>query len=224
MDTPLLFLGGAGLPAWIWDGVRAELPADSVVGTYPKRPDAHLEHYAAAVLEQAPEGGFTIVAHSIGGVVATQLAATAPDRVAGILGITASFPAPGTSFLAALPAPQRILMRLILRVAGTRPPEKAIRSGLCAGLDEATTTRIVTEFAPESSHLYRDTVPPRTLPGHTGYVITTADTQLPVPLQRTHATELSARFRREIPTGHLPMLQAPAELATTIKEFRAEFH
>jgi pimeloyl-ACP methyl ester carboxylesterase len=220
-STPILFLSGAGLPAWIWDGVRADLPVESVVAAYPKRVDARLDDCVSAVLAQAPDGSFTIVAHSIGGVVASQIVATAPERVAGLLGVAASFPAAGTSFLAASPAPQRVVVGLVMRVAGTRPPEKAIRSVLCAGLDEGDTARIVAEFEPESQHLYRDKVSRRTFPARSGYVVTTADRQLSAAMQYRHAAELGSGFRRELSTGHLPMLQDSASLAKVVQEFTA---
>ncbi|MQY28814.1 hypothetical protein NRB56_43980 [Nocardia sp. RB56] len=216
---PILFLSGAGLPAWIWDDVRADLPGESVVAAYPKRGDARSADYAAAALEQVPAGSFTIVAHSIGGVVASRIVTTAPERVTGVLGVAASFPAAGASFLTGLPAPQRVLVGLIMRVAGTRPPEKAIRSTLCAGLDEEVTGHIVAEFAPESRHLYQDAVTPRTFPAHTGFVVTTEDRQMATALQYRYATELGSGFRRELPTGHLPMLQDPAALAGIVREF-----
>ncbi|MGQ4599698.1 alpha/beta fold hydrolase [Nocardia sp. R6R-6] len=220
-STPILFLSGAGLPAWIWDGVRADLPVESVVAAYPKRGDARLDDCVASVLEQAPDGLFTIVAHSIGGVVASQIVATAPERVAGLLGVAASFPAAGRSFLAASPAPQRVVVGLVMRVAGTRPPDKAIRSVLCAGLDEDDTAHIVAEFEPESPHLYRDKVSSRTFPARSGYVVTTADRQLSAAMQYRHAAELGSGFRRELFTGHLPMLQDSASLAKVVQEFTA---
>ncbi|MBL1080044.1 alpha/beta hydrolase [Nocardia sp. 2] len=218
-SPPVLFLSGAGLPAWIWDRTRSALPIETTVATYPKRADATLRDITAEVLAQAPSGAFTIVAHSIGGVVASQIAATAPERVAGLLGIAASFPAARTSFLAASPAPQRVLLGLIMRIAGTRPPEKAIRSVLCAGLGQDDTARIIADFVPESAHLYRDAVPPRTFPERRGYVVTTADRQLSAAQQHQHANELGPGLRRGLPTGHLPMLQDPASLAEIIHEF-----
>lgn len=217
-STPILFLSGAGLPVWIWDEVRADLPVESVVATYPKRADARLGDCVSAVSAQAPQGSFTIVAHSLGGVVASQLAATAPERVTGLLGISAAFPAVGASFLAAS-ALQRVVLGLVMRVAGTRPPERAIRSVLCAGLGESDTARIVADFEPESQHLYRDKVSTRAFPEHTGYVVTTEDPMFRAATQFRHAAELGPGFRRELPTGHLPMLQNPASLTELIQEF-----
>ncbi|MEV6276903.1 alpha/beta hydrolase [Nocardia sp. NPDC051832] len=216
--SPILFLSGAGLPAWIWDEVRAGLSVESVVASYPESSDASLREYAEAALEQAPGTAFTLVAHSIGGVVASEIAAIAPDRVEGLFGIAASIPAAGTSFLGALPFPQRHIVSLAMRVAGTRPPEQAIRS-LASGLGEAETARVVSDFDPESQRLYRDRVSPRRFPTRTGYVVATADREFPAALQRKYAAELGAEFQRELPTGHLPMVQDPTALTQMLKEF-----
>ncbi|MFD4182691.1 alpha/beta fold hydrolase [Rhodococcus sp. NPDC058514] len=220
-QTPIVFLSGAGLPAWIWDEVRASLPVDSVVAGYPKLARATLRDYAEAVLAQAPDGEFTIVAHSIGGVVASEVVAVAPERVGGLLGVAASVPAAGRSFLGALPAPGRQIVGLIMRVAGTRPPEKVIRAGLCSGIGAADVARIVADFEPESQRLYRDRVSARVLPARTGYVMTTRDKEFPVALQGRYADELGAGWRREVAAGHLPMLEDPATLSQILKEFVA---
>ncbi len=219
--NPILFLSGAGVPAWIWDEVRGGLQVRSHVAAYPRRPRAALGDYAADALAQIPGGEFTIVAHSIGGVVAGQILAVAPTRVRAILGVAASFPTAGTSFVDALPLPQRLLVGLAMRVAGTRPPDKAIRAGLCAGLEPDDVARIVAEFEPESPRLYRDKVSSRTFPAHNGYVVTTADPEMSVSQQRAHAGRLGSGLRRELPTGHLPMLQDPAALTKVIGEFLA---
>ncbi|MEV0246929.1 alpha/beta hydrolase [Nocardia sp. NPDC050712] len=217
-STPVLFLSGAGLPAWIWDDVRSALSAESVVAAYPKQAGASLRDYAEAALAQAPQGRFTVVAHSIGGVVAAELVAIAPDRVAAVLGVAASVPAPGTSFLGALPFPQRYVVGLIMRLAGTRPPAKAIRAGVGFGVEEVALQRLIDDFAPESQRLYRDPVSQRVFPARTGYVVTTEDREFPPALQRGYAAELGSAPARELATGHLPMLQEPARLARLIEE------
>ncbi|MFB7721743.1 alpha/beta fold hydrolase [Nocardia sp. NPDC056100] len=219
MTDPVLLLGGAGLPGWIWDGVRAELPVESVVVRYPTAAGASLREYAEAALAQAPARRFAVVAHSIGGVVASEMAAIAPDRLTALLAVSASIPAPGGSFLRALPFPQRYLADLIMRVAGTRPPANAIRSGLGTGLSEADITRLIDEFAPESQRLYRDRVSERVLPAARGYLTTLNDREFSVAAQRRYRAVLDPGLHREIPTGHLPMLQDPVLLARTIEEF-----
>ncbi|WP_280395650.1 alpha/beta hydrolase [Nocardia brasiliensis] len=228
--SSILFLSGAGLASWVWDEVRTTLPVESVVAAYPKRADARLRDFAGSALAQAPDGAFTIVAHSAGGAVAGEIVAVAPERVDGLLGIAASFPVAGASLLSALPVPQRVLSGLRMRVVGTRPLQREIRSRLCADLDDSDIGsivaeyeigRIIADFEPESQYLYRDRASPRTFPACCGYVVTTMDRQLTEALQHKNAAELGAGFRREIPTGHLPMVQVRASLARIVQEFAA---
>lgn len=223
-SLPVLFLSGAGLPAWIWDDVRAALPDDrsSAVATYPRRPDASLDDYAAQVLEEAPWPRFVVVAHSLGGVVAAQMTARAPERVAGLLGVSAVVPAPGRSFLGAMPFPQRLVVGTAMRIMGTRPPAKMIRSGLARGLTPAEQERLVREFAPESQAVYRDPTAPRSLPASRGYVRTTDDRELPDALQQRFERTLDGSWSRTIASGHLPMLEAPGALAALVEQFLAE--
>lgn len=215
MTSPLLFLSGAGLPAWIWDDVRAAHP-DSSVAAYPST--GTLQDYATKVLAEAPDR-FVIVAHSIGGVVASQLLAQAPERVEALLGVAASFPKPGQSFLKALPFPNKLIISLAMRLAGTKPPEKAIRTSLADGVVPLQVDRLVADFKPESQHLYRDPIPARQFPTHTGYLHTTADKELPPTLQQSFAANLGATWTHSLPTGHLPMLTATTDLSLAIKSF-----
>lgn len=220
---PLLFLSGAGLPGWIWDEVRATLPEEhpSHVAEYRHRASASLDDYAAEVLAEAPWPRFVVVAHSIGGTVGAQMASQAPDRLAGFLGISAAIPRAGQSFLGALPFPQRHMIGAVMRVAGTRPPAKMIRSGLAHGVEPEVAERLVQEFAPESQALYRDPTAPRAFPALRGYVQTTDDRELPIGLQQRSASTLGAPALRTIGTGHLPMLEAPGPLSALLMELLA---
>ena len=218
MTEPVLFLSGSGLPAWIWDEVRAGL-RDSCVAPRPDAPTAGPVEYAAAALAAVEWPRFTVVAHSVGGVVAQALLAAAPDRVTGVLGVAAVWPTPGRSFTGALPAPQRWLLPVILRLAGTRPPEKQLRTGLGAGLPAATVDRLVADFTPEARRLFVTPAPSGGVPGRAGYVHTTADRDVPPALQRTSAAALGGDFRRELVTGQLPMLADPAGLLAAVTDF-----
>jgi pimeloyl-ACP methyl ester carboxylesterase len=220
---------GAGLPGWVWDGVRARLPGESVVAAYPRpgettppEPDASLLRYAEAVLAQAPWPAFTVVAHSSGGVVGTELAALAPHRLEGFLAVSALLPRPGSSFLGSLPFPQGAVVGLAMRLLGTRPPEKALRRGLGGGLAPDVVDRLVAGFSPESPRLFRDRVGVPDFPARRGYVVTTEDPQLPAALQRRLADHLGRPWLAEVPTGHMPMLQDPAGLAELVARFLAQ--
>ena len=51
------------------------------------------------------------------------------------------------------------------------------------------------------------------------YLATAADRELPPALQRRFSTNLAPSWRREIATGHLPMLESPDALAESIALF-----
>ncbi|MFT3889877.1 MAG: alpha/beta hydrolase [Arachnia sp.] len=220
-STSILFLSGAGLPAWIWDGVRAELAGvDTRVAP---RPDGgrHLRDYADAALAAAAPGPFVIVAHSAGGVVAAEIARLAPERVAGVLAVSAAIPAVGGSFISAMPLPNRWILGLVLRFAGTKPPESAIRSTLAHGIEPDVVQRLIDEFTPEPLGFYRDRVGEVPWNCPRGYLSTTGDKELPPALQRTFAQRLGATWAASLPTGHLPMLQDPVGVARSVAAFAA---
>jgi pimeloyl-ACP methyl ester carboxylesterase len=218
--TPLLLISGAGLPDWIWDGVRAALP-DARPTAVAARPDPDgaraLDDYAQAALDGAPWRHFVVVGHSIGGVIGTRVVGRAPDRVTGFVGIAASVPEPGRSFFGALPFPQNRIVGGITRVLGTRPPAGMLRKGYARDLDAAVVERLVADFAPESQELYRDPVARVAYPPRAGYLRTDDDRDMPAALQDRYAETLGAERRERLPTGHLPMLQDPEGTAAAIE-------
>ncbi len=222
-SVPVLFLSGAGLPAWIWDHVRGELADVAItdVARYPRGGDMSLAHYADALAAQVPWPRLAVVAHSIGGVVAAELVARHPRRVAGILAVAAVIPRPGHSFIRSMPLPNRLVLGTVLRVAGTRPPATVLRSGLAAGVSEAIGDRIITDFDPESVGLYRDASSARTMPGPRAYLYTSEDKEVPPATQRRSAENLGAAWTTQVSTGHLPMLQDPAAVSRAVRRLMA---
>ncbi|GAA1749056.1 alpha/beta hydrolase [Aeromicrobium alkaliterrae] len=216
----LLLLSGAGLPAWIWDETRAALGSHrpGVVGPRP-RGSASLEDHARAVLDLAAEGDLALVAHSAGAVVAHEVARLAPGRVRSVLLVSGVVPPSEGSFVSAMPAPQRYVLPLVLRLAGTRPPASAVRKGLAAGLDPEVQDRLVAEMEPESRAYFTDPVGAGGLPRRVGYVTTTRDRELTPALQARFADRSGAAWRRDLASGHLPMLEAPEALASLVDEF-----
>lgn len=135
-------------------------------------------------------------------------------------------PASGGSFVSSLPFPNKFVLPLILRVAGTRPPESVIRKGLAAGLDEETVQRLIADLEPEplkyfttrtSGHEAMHAVPLRK------YVVTTADAELTASMQRGYAGQLGASGVTEIASAHLPMITNSAEVTAAAQEL-AESH
>ncbi len=220
--TSLLFLSGAGLPDWIWDATRAALPEEGVVASRPAARDADVSAYARSALDCAPEGQLTLVAHSAGGVIATEICALAPERVRGVLAVAAVIPKNGHSFTSSMPFPNRIILPVILKFAGTRPPESAIRNTLAAGVDEASLGRLIEDFSPETRTYFTSRVSSELTVPVRGYLRTTDDQELPAALQRVYAARLQPTFTRALSGGHLPMLTQPNQLAAVIAEFHAK--
>ena len=218
----VLFLSGAGLPAWIWDEVRAGLPErlDTVVARAPRNADASLADCADAAAAQMSSPTFAVVAHSVGGVVATSLLARHPGRVTAVLGIAAVVPRAGRSFVSSMPFPTRLVLGAVLRAVGTRPPAKAIRA-VARGLPETVADRIVADFEPEPVRLYRDATPARDLPAVRAYVRGTEDRELSAAVLRASAATLQASWTDELRTGHLPMLEEPAGVIRAIRKLLA---
>lgn len=215
-----MFISGAGLDPWVWDDVRKAFPFPTAVAQRPASgASASLLDYAESAISAAPAGNFTVVAHSIGGVVAAEVTRIVPDRVSGLLGLSAAIPNPGGSFVTAMPFPNRWILGLALRFGGTRPPESAIRRGLADGLDETLTDRIVTEFTPESKGVYTDKTRGPSWPERTGYIKTSRDREFPAALQQRFADRLGAAWHDELTAGHLPMLECPEETAEAVRRF-----
>lgn len=216
----ILFLSGAGLPPWIWDAVRHRLGGAFSTSVAP-RPDgaSRLHDYAEAALGCVTTERVTVVAHSAGGIVGAYVLGLAPERVTGFLAVSAITPKPGGSFVTAMPVPNRWILSAIMRIAGTRPSESAIRGTLAQGVDEPTVERLVADFTPEPQGYYRDRIGPSSWDGPRGYITTTTDRELPPALQRRYTGQLGATWRRDLATGHLPMLTDPDGLAGVIAEF-----
>lgn len=220
-NPSLLFLSGAGLPGWIWDDVRGQL-GESYATQVAPRPisrTAGIRDYAQAAIDSVPTERFVIVAHSAGGVIGQEVARLVPERVAGFLGVSAIVPQPGGSFLTALPIPKRWLISIVMRLAGTRPPESAIRKTFAHGLSEEVTSRLIADFIPEPQSYYRELIGTNAFEGPCGYITTTNDREIPVALQQRFVGNLGATWQYELPTGHLPMLEDPDVLAEAIRRF-----
>jgi len=220
MTAPtLLLLSGAGLPAWTWDPVRAEVHDGirSVVFT-PPRGSASLSDYASAALEQGGPGPLVLVAHSSGGAVAAQLMSRPGAQIAGVLAVCAVVPRPGRSFAATLPLPARVVPLVVLRLAGTRPPDAVIRKQLGAGLPDEVVRRLVEDHAAESRALFTNRTGTPALPSVRRYLLTTNDREVSAGVQRRSAQTLDAQHVTEVATGHLPQLQAPGAVVHELQQ------
>lgn len=181
-----------------------------------------MEDYVTHMKKQVDEWGirkFVIVAHSLGGVLALKLASELNDRLAGFIAVGAVIPKNGGSFLSAMPFPQKIIMPAILRTIGTKPPESAIRTGLCNDLTPDQAAEIARGFTPEAVRVYTDRIHVSVPDVPKLYVKLTQDKELSPSLQEQMISNLSPQSVRSLETGHLPMIKDPDGLRAILEDF-----
>ncbi len=221
--TGLVFIGGSGLDEWIWQAVTTNLSQPSMVLHFSKAPDsAGMADYVAQAtqqLEAFKADQLVIVGHSLGGTIGLSVAQAIGDRLAGFVGVSAFIPKNSGSFFSALPVPQRYIMPIIVRLAGTKPPESAILKGYCNDLPQQQTQEVLAKYRPDTRQIFADKSAPVPQNVPKLYIKTTDDKELPAKVQDTMASNLGADSIVQIATGHLPMLSKPQELATIISNF-----
>lgn len=228
-DIGFVLVHGAGLAVWVWEELISFMDAPTLPAAFPARDadqsvrdDLRLVDYTDAVLEQVSKwevSSVILVAHSIGGPICIELASRLPNRVEGFIGLSAGIPERGQSFLSCFPFHQRVVQQLVLRFAGTRPPERVIRRSLCAELNEEQADRVVSDFIPESRRLYTDPVAGDIPDVPTRYIQTTMDKSITPEQQAKMVTTLGTDDVVNLDTGHLPMVSHPGKLASTLEGF-----
>lgn len=227
-NTGFVFISGAGLSPSIWDEVRTKIDAPTLAIEAPHRGDKAalkltFKDYVDEAMNQIeafPAKKIVLVGHSIGGVVMMQLAQLLGKRVVGIIGVGATIPRPGESFLSCLPQPQRTVMGLIMRLAGTAVPESSIRKSLCSDLTIEQADVIVKNFTPEARSLYTTGISGAPYSGEAHYIVLTDDREFTPAFQHSMADRLNAKTT-EIHGGHLSMISHADDVAKTVVDFAA---
>lgn len=90
------------------------------VATLPSAVNSTLSDHATHALKAAPTEGFRIVAHSLGTLAGPAVTSIEPGRVNGFVSVAGIVPGPWRSFISAMPFPNRLVLSVVLRDAGTR--------------------------------------------------------------------------------------------------------
>ncbi|MFK7696678.1 alpha/beta fold hydrolase [Paenibacillus sp. HJGM_3] len=224
-EIGFVFIHGAGLTPSIWSGVIAGLDNPCLLLEHPpERRGLTLNDYVAHMKLQVDAWDIervVLVAHSLGGVLALKLAEALGSRVVGFAAVGAVIPSRGGSFLSTLPLAKRLLMGALLRLIGTKPPEPAIRQGLCHDLTQAQTDDVVRAFVPESIRVYTDRTDAPLPAVPKLYVQLSQDREMNTGQQAQMRDALDARFTEVLDSGHLPMLSRPDELRGVLDKFMA---
>jgi pimeloyl-ACP methyl ester carboxylesterase len=225
----IVFIHGAGLNSSIWNSLKKELRVPVLAVDFPNRKSVgnannklSFTDYVNTITDQIKKWDqhkFILVAHSIGAFVALKIANQFDNRVRGFIAISSVIPKSGNSFVSSLPFPNNLIMPLVLKVFGTKPPVNQIKDGLCNDLTAEQTQNIVNEFTPESKALYMTKINYDLPNVNRLYIKLTHDKSMPSSLQDKMAKNLNADKTVKIDSGHLPMISTPRQLTTILLDF-----
>ncbi|WP_068604543.1 alpha/beta fold hydrolase [Paenibacillus swuensis] len=228
-EIGIVFIHGAGLNSSIWDAVISEMEVPCLAVHYPGRSGDErslksltINDYVAHMTAQIERWGvrkFVIVAHSLGGALGLKVAEVMGERVKGYIAVGAAIPKDGGSFLSILPFPNRLIMGIMLRLLGTKPPESAIKQSLCHDLTSEQTETIARNFVADSARIYLDRYETHAPDVPKLYVKLAEDRDLSLPIQESAAANLKADDTITLPCGHLPMLSQPQALSEALRTF-----
>ena len=228
-DKGFILIHGAGLGSYIWDEMIKLLNHPALAINFPNRNNSdgmnsklRFGDYTNSVIEQISDlnvAKFVIVTHSIGGCVGLKVAEHFSNKTAGFAAIGSAIPQYGNSFISCLPFPKKIILPVIMKLAGTRPPAKAIETGLCNDLNSSQKKMVIQNFTAESRFLYTDKCNAGIPNTSRMYIKLTLDNEFPVSMQNKMANNLKAKNIKEIESGHLPMMSQPVKLAEILNNF-----
>ncbi|MDC7789958.1 alpha/beta hydrolase [Rhodoplanes sp. TEM] len=239
---PVLLIHGAWQGAWAWDAFVPELAAAGLAfeaidlpgnGTTPApRPvslDLYVEHVRAAIARRGRP--VSLVAHSGGGLVASQVAEADPDGVARIVYVAGMMLPDGMAYadlvrdvIAEHPEAAGIGPHLVWSAdrASSTVPEAAALAFFYHDCDAAAARSAARQLTaqPEGGRAVR----PRLTAARFGrvprlYVEATADRSVVPILQRRMQALVPGAAVVSLPTGHAPQLVAPRLLAEAIVPF-----
>jgi pimeloyl-ACP methyl ester carboxylesterase len=239
----LVLVHGAFGGAWCWQPVVGALEAaghtvdalDLPGGGDDTTPveEITLEACAARVrdvLDSRPEKA-VLVAHSMGGVIATQAVGSEAGGIASLIFVAAFMPANGQSLLdlTRLPEGANDLIQANIVVEGDPPVAILSDDAAAAAIYQRCTDEqrawALPQRRPQAVAAFETPVSVdedalATIPR--SYVLTTQDRSIPPELQRRMIREHPCRRVIELDTDHAPYLSATDELVAALVELSAE--
>jgi pimeloyl-ACP methyl ester carboxylesterase len=238
-----LLVHGAFGGAWCWQPVVAALEAaghtvdalDLPGGGDDRTPVEEITLEACAgrvrdVLDSRPEDA-VLVAHSMGGVVATQAAGSDPTGITSLIFVAAFMPANGQSLLdlTRLPEGADDLIQANIVVDGDPPVATLADEAAVAAIYNCCTDEqrawALPQRRPQAVAAFATPVKidERALAAiPRSYVLTTQDRSIPPALQRRMIREHPCERVIELEADHAPYLSATDELVEALLELAAE--
>ena len=231
----LVLVHGAFGGAWWWDQVVGPLEAaghttecfdlpcagEDLTPAEEVTLDAYVERVAAQLAQRDEPA--VLVAHSMGGVVATQTAARHADKVEKVIYVSAFIPRDGQSLLDLTHLPEgaddEIQANLIVEGPTARLEPEAMRAAGYGETRDEVAAAAIPKHRPQPGAPFAakveipdgtfDSIPRR-------YVLCTRDCAIPPPLQRRMIAENGITEVVEIETDHSPAWSRTEELVAAI--------
>jgi len=163
-----------------------------------------------------------VVGNSMGGVIATQAAASCPELIAALVYATAFLPKNGQSLLdlTKLPEGAGDQVQANITIEGDPPvatmPAAASRQALYGSCADEVVAWAIAQQRPQPIGPF---VTPVSIPA--GAVVCTRDRAIPLPLQRRMIAENICDDVVELDTDHTPHLSMTENLAGVLQQFAA---
>ncbi len=228
-DTGIVLIHGAGLGRYVWSEIIQYFNNPVLPIEFPNREIGDkandkllFEDYLNATIKQINGWGvdqFIVVAHSIGGCIGIKLNDHFEERIVGFIAISAIIPKRGKSFTNCFPVPQKLILPLVLKLLGTKPPEKVIEEELCNDLERPQSKEIVRRFSPESAKLYTTKINYNAFPKKSLFIKLLNDKSITPDMQNEMIKNLKCHEVIELSSGHLPMISKPKDLAEIINTY-----
>jgi pimeloyl-ACP methyl ester carboxylesterase len=237
-NAPFVLVHGAFMGAWAWDDVATGLRARGAAVTVVELPahggdtspaaSATLDAYVTQV-GKAIDGAsapVVLVAHSMAGIVATQVAEQKPEKVGKLVYLAAYVPKDGETLQAIAAGDKDSRLGPLLRVdgaAGTASlPKDKLKEIFCADCDAAAEGRIASAYRDEPIAPFG--APVHATPAAWGrvpkfYVFTKNDNAVSYPLQRRMTDGVTWAGAATLDTSHSPFLSRPDEVVSTLLGF-----
>ena len=242
----LVLIHGAWAGSWGWAKLQPLLDAEGLTnvaidlpgnGTTPAAPgETSLNGYVEYVVQEieAIGGDVILIAHSGGGVTATQVGETLPERVKGIIYVAGMMLPSGTGFgqvcrtlIEAHPEAAGIGPHLVWSddQHSTRVPAQAARKIFLHDLPEKEARQAALKLSPQPE-AGRALVPQWTAARFGRiprlYVEATEDRSVVIEVQRHMQALVPGARRATLNTGHFPQVAAPEKLLAALLPFIRE--
>ena len=230
-------LHGGGQGSWVWgptvralEAKGARVMALDVPGCGVKRgrdlADMTVDHVAAELLADLAgwtEEPVTLVGHSLGGVVLTRMAETAPDRFARLIYVSCAAPLPGQTPIAMIGGGVQGASDSEVGWPvdpATHTPEQRYRAMFCndmaADAGDDFLARLGPDVWPTDAFTRSDWRYDHLAPMPVSYVVFERDAALPPLWQERFAARVHANRVARVDAGHQAMWTRPDALADVL--------